>query len=135
MDTLVINKEKAIEEVNRWLDFKGVKQSKREKSKDLIEILVDGVCDGILVLNDSHCWVQTLIFPLENEQPVKKLTYKPRIDAKAIAVQNEKIKPGDMDGKLIGIAAALTLQPQGVLRALDTEDLDTLKVIALFFVT
>ena len=74
MDKLV-NKEKALEEVERWLDFKGVKDSKREKSKDLIDILVDAVCDGFLVLDTDHCWIQSLTFPLENEQPVRTLKY------------------------------------------------------------
>lgn len=134
MDTL-INKEKALEEVTRWLNFKGVKESKREKSKDLIDALADAVSDGNLVLRDDHYWVQKLTFPLENEMPVKTLEYRPRIDAKAIAVQNEKLKAGDFEGKIIGIAAALTLQPQAVLKALDTEDLEVLKNISFFFIS
>ena len=123
----------AKEDVDKWLDYKRVKEKKRESYKEQIEALVDGVADGNLILNEKHELVQTLIFPLEGELPLKELNYKPRLKVSTIHQHLSGIKATDADGRICAYVAALTSKPKDVIKGLDTEDYSIAQAIAVFF--
>ena len=74
-----IAREIAEKDVQDWLDFKKVSESRREEKQDAIDTLVGAICEGVLVLRDGFKWEQTLKFPLENEITTRVLTYPPQL--------------------------------------------------------
>jgi hypothetical protein len=121
----------AEQDINRWLDFKGVKEAKREKLKDAIGLLIDGVCDGCLVVDDKHFLVQKLIRPFDGEQPIKEFRYKP-----FLIVGEVKIKSNineDFFAYSCAYIAALTGLPTAVIKKLDVDDFVLAKAIVEFF--
>ena len=123
-------------EVEKWLDHKRVKPKKRENLKENIEVIVDNICDGSLVLRDDYHFVQTLSFPVKNaagEEKVKELIYKPRLMVRDINAKMKGVKANDPDGRVVSYIAALTDQPAGVISNLDTEDNSLAQQFASFF--
>ena len=123
-------------EVNKWLDHKKVKDKKRENLQDQIDIMVDSIIDGSLVLDQDFKFTHQLSFPIENsngETTVKSLTYKPRLSVKEINSRMKGIKANDPDARVVGYIAALTDQPRAVLTDLDTEDNAVAQAFATFF--
>ena len=133
---IAVNRDVAEKDVERWLDYKRIGITKRENMKDNVDILIDAVQDGQLVVNDDHTLKQLLVWPPENDEGeahVTELTFIPRIHFSQIQPKLKGIKPGDTEGRLLGYAAALSNQPAGVLRKLDTVDLAITQAIAVFF--
>lgn len=131
--TNTLSREAAKSEVDKWLDFKRYRESKREENKDSIEQLINAVSDGLLILNEDHSWTQKLIFPLGENSEVKTLKYKPRLNSKLTEPHLKGIKGTDIDARLIGIIAALTDTSKAVIANLDTEDKGIAQTIAVFF--
>jgi hypothetical protein len=123
----------ARKEVEKWLDYKKVSQSKREDREDSIERLTDGFMDGTLVLNEDYTITQNLKFPTEGEKPITKLDYKPRLKVSTIHQHLQGVKSDDADGRVCAHIAAITGNPKGVIKALDTEDYNIGQAIAIFF--
>jgi hypothetical protein len=128
-----VAREVAINDVNRWLDYKVVSERKRESLKDSIETLVDAVEDGLLIVNDDHTIIQNLRIVPDGEEPIKSLTYKPRLKVSEVHMQLANVKSTDADGRVCAYIAALTTKPKGIIRALDTEDYGIGQAIAIFF--
>ena len=123
-------------EVKKWLDYKKVKEKKRENLQDSIDIMIDAIIDGSLVLDQDFKFTHTLSFPIENangEVTVKSLTYKPRLSVQEITSRMKGIKSNDPDARVVGYVAALTDKPRAVLTDLDTEDNAIAQAFALFF--
>ncbi len=129
-----VSREVAISEVDQWLEKKKIMASQREAQKDSIEMLVDAICEGILVLNETtNEFTQNLLFPLEGEQALKELKYKSRINDKILQPYLVGVKPSDADGRLIALWAALTGTSKNILMSLDTGDKRIATSIAVFF--
>ncbi len=108
--------------------------SQREAQKDSIEVLIDAICEGVLVLNETtNEFTQTLLFPLEGEQPLKELKYRPRLNDKILQPYLVGVKPTDADGRLIALWAALTSTSKNVLTSIDSGDKRIATSIAVFF--
>lgn len=124
-------------EVDKWLDFKKVKDQKRENNKEQIELIVDAMCEGTLELDDKTLvFTHHLSFPLgssDKEATITKLTYKPRLMVRDINAKMKGVKSGDSDGRIVGYIAALTDQPSGIITSLDTEDNSLAQQIVAFF--
>ena len=129
--------ETAQAEVDKWLDFKKVKDQKRENNKEQIELIVDAICEGTLVLDEKTLvFTHKLSFPLgssDKEGTIKELTYKPRLMVRDINAKMKGVKAGDSDGRIVGYIAALTDQPSGIITSLDTEDNSLAQQIVAFF--
>ena len=123
----------AEKEVNKWLDFKHVKEPKRESYEDAIEILVQSVMDGTLVLKDDHSFEQTLEIKTDNEAAIDKLIFVPRIRVGVIHKHLQGVKATEPDARIVAYIAALTGQSKGVINGLDTEDYSISSAIAIFF--
>lgn len=128
-----VSKEVAGKEIEAWLDYKKVSESKREASAESIATLVNAICDGALSKQDDNTLVHELKFPLENEMSLTKLEYKPRLAMSAIHTQLQGVKPSDADGRLIAYVAALTGKAKGIIKGLDTEDYAIGQAVAIFF--
>ena len=123
-------------EVDKWLDYKKVKDKKRENNKEQIELIVDAVCDGTLVLDDKFVFTHKLLFPLgssENEGKIKELKYRPRLMVREINAKMKGVKANDPDGRIVSYIAALSDQPSGIISSLDTEDNSLAQQIVSFF--
>lgn len=130
-----VTREVAEKEVNDWLDYKKVGSQKRESNKDQIDVLIDAICEGALVLKaDTKEFVHTLKFATEGEQPITELTYKPRLSYSQVKGHLHNVKPSDADGRFIAYMAALTGKPKLVFEKLDSVDLSIAQSITLFFV-
>lgn len=125
--------EQAKKEIEGWLEYKKISNSKREAYKENIETLVNAVVDGIITVDDKFNLTHTLKFKTDGDAPIEKLIYKPRISIRDVHANLNGVKPSDADGRLVAYVAALTGQPKGVIKALDTEDYAIGQAIAIFF--
>ena len=130
----VINRETAEQTVENWLDYKRVKPAKREAYKASIEMLIDSVESGDLILDQStHNWELNLSFPVGEEKVIDKLIFKPRITIGQINQRLRGVKSSDADGRVTAYVAALTGQSTGVIELLDSSDYDVPQSISVFF--
>lgn len=130
----VITKAAAQEEIDAWLDSKKVFQGKRESSKDHLEILIEAMSVGCLVLKEGK-FVQTLLAPVGKDGEIKTLQYADRINRRMVAPHLQNVKASDGDGRILAYMAALTGQPKNILDKLDSEDQRIADSIVVFFVT
>jgi len=128
----VVNTNTAQKEVDLWLDYKHVSQSKRKKQEDFIETLVDAISDGLLTLNhDTFVFTQKLRFA--GGGGLTELTYKPRIQQSEFDASVKGLKAGDGRGAINAYASVLTDKSSGTIAGLDNEDHSFVSSFALFF--
>lgn len=131
-----IAKEVAIQEFNDWMDYKKVKENKREEAKTQIDELVNAIMDGVLTIDENKNIIHTLEFPIQNqsgETTVSKITYKPRLNVRELNDKLKAVKGADGDGRILAYAKALTGENTGILGNLDTEDYRITSSIVMFF--
>ena len=132
-----VTPEVAKKEVDSWLDYKKVKPKKRENLDAQIEVFVDAIVAGTLVLDHQNfVFKHTLSFPLENSKgdiTVTSVNYKPRLSVKQINAKMKGIKPTDADARVLGYIAALTDEATEVLTRFDSEDSSIAQAFATFF--
>lgn len=130
----VVSYEVASSEIQSWLDAKKVPQSKREASEDYINTLIDAVAEGEMVVNSSNELEYKLKFPTEGEEPVTKITFKPRIKTGDINTRLKNMKSKDSLNTLLAVISAVTNQPTSLLEKLDTQDMGICNAVAVFFI-
>jgi hypothetical protein len=128
-----INREVAVQDFERWLDFKRVSDNKREKSKDQEDLIVDGISNGSITIDDECNIHQILVFPVDGEAGFSELIYRPRINRKLLSVKLKAIKADDPDGRISAYAAALCNKAVLQIDKLDTEDLRVADAIVMYF--
>lgn len=128
-----VNRETAEADVNAWLDKKKIFESEREQRKEFIEILVESVMNGVLVIGDDGVMKHALLFPFGDEEKISSLTYKLRLNDKMLKPYLKGVTQGDGDERMLAYIAALTEQPRGLIANLDTADKKTAMAIAIFF--
>lgn len=130
----MVAREVAAKEIGSWLDYKRVKDRKRELYKDSIDVLVDAVCDGDLVVDsENFTLTQKLAFGTGGDEPVEELVFKPRIRLKDVRPHLQGVKADDADGRVVAYIAALTGQHKNVISALDTVESSIAQSIVVFF--
>lgn len=128
-----ISKEIAIADVNRWLDHKRVRQTKREEYKQHIESLVSAVQDGLLTVEEDCIITQHLLFPIGENGSIEDLKFKPRLSQEQLNPYVSKLSSGSADERLRAYICALTGQAVGIVSKLDSEDNTISQSIAVFF--
>lgn len=129
-----IAKEVAEKEIKEWLDAKKVSATKREAYKDNIETLVDAIAEGYLTkAKETNVLTQTLMFEVGEEKKINTLTFQPRLMISKIHESMKGEKSTDADARVLAYISALTGQPKGIIKKLDTEDYSVPQAIALFF--
>jgi hypothetical protein len=124
-----VTREVAIVEIDNWLDQKKVYPSTRETCKADIDLLIDAMVAGDLIL-DNGSFKHKLLFPLEG---LIELTYKPRLNDAMVKPHMQGVKNGDGDGRLAAHTAALTSQPKRIIESLDSADKKIMMSIMVFF--
>ena len=131
-----VTKELAQEEFEKWATAKKIKQSARDSYKSIEEKIVESISEGILILNENLEWEHTLEFPIEGAgiTSTSLLTYKLRLSTGVLNVAFKGIKPDESDERLVAMIAALTGEPKGIIKALDTStDYSLASCIATYF--
>lgn len=131
-----VSREVAVEEFKKWADFKRLKNSKLEALKDCQDEIIESICEGILILKDNFEFEQNLNFPIGKDSDVNtisKLIHKPRLNVGVINANMKGIKNTDIDGRLAGYICAVTGEPSGIIKALDTTDYSLALCIAQYF--
>lgn len=121
-------------DVKAWLDFKKVFEETRDKYKDSIEIIVEAVMNGVLILDTTTFeFTHTLLFPIGENSSIDKFLYRARINGKQVDAQMKGVKSDDADGRLNALIAALTSQAKSVIGLLDSADKRIAISIGIFF--
>lgn len=128
-----VSREVAEKDVQRWLEAKRVRQTKRESLKDYIESLILEVMEGFISIDDDCNLTQKLRFPIGLHENIKELNFKSRLKVLEINEFLKNVKQGDNDGRVLAYILAATEQPLGIIQSLDTEDLGVSQSIAVFF--
>lgn len=126
----------ATADVNKWLDNKKISQKKRDVQKDQIDVLIDSIVEGFLILNEDGSFTQTLKFPVDGEANLglKELNYKPRIGVGEVHMHLQNFKSSDADGRILAYVLALTKKAKEIVRKMDSEDYSVAQAIAVFFI-
>ncbi len=131
-----VTREVAQSELDSWLDKKKVFQSKRESHQDHLDLMVEAMCEGCLVLKEDGKFVQTLLTPVgTDDNSIKTLEYQSRLNRKMVQPYLQGLKTNDGDGRVLAYLAALTGQPKNILNTLDSEDQRIADSIVVFFVS
>jgi hypothetical protein len=128
-----VSREIAEADVQRWLEAKRIRQTKRESLKEYIESLVLEVMDGFITIDENCNLTQKLRFPIGLHENVKELNFETRLKVLDVNPFLQKVAQGDNDGRVLAYILAATKQPLGFIQALDTEDLGVSQSIAVFF--
>lgn len=126
--------DKAMEEVEQWLDSKRVREKKRDLYAENIEELAEAISAGDLRTDDQGRFVQKLAFPIgEGEKQFTELTYKTRVPVGKFHVHLKGVKADDVDGRIMAYVAGLTDAGKGIISQMDGVDYEISKAIAVFF--
>jgi hypothetical protein len=118
-------------EFSKWAESKKLSNKILEKHDDDSEIIIDALQEGILVLDEDNCFVQTLQFP---KGELTSLKYKNRVTKGELAASTKGIKTDDFIGNMsICYIACLTGQNRNDIRLLDSIDCSIGEHIAAFF--
>lgn len=132
-----VAKEVAQSDVEKWLDYKKVRASRREQNKAHVDNLIAAVSDGVLVVNEDKTITQNLSFPVQDKDgkdAFEALEYKPRIATSIVGMHLQGVNQEDNYGRVSAYVAALTGKPKALVMKLDTEDFGVASSIAVFFV-
>lgn len=131
---MVILRDKAAEDVEKWLDYKKLSKAKREQKEDSINKLIDYVSDGVLRIGEDCVIKQQLLFPVGANSAIKELEYQPRINIGRLQINLKGVDViMDMTGYNFAYGATLTGQPKAVIAELDSEDYSVMQSIIPFF--
>lgn len=131
-----IAREVAIADFNRWLDFKKVKENKRNESKAQIDEIVSAIEHGNVIIDDNCNIIQNLEFPITSDQGgivLGELKFKPRILVHQLNAKLKGVEASNVDGRILAYASALTDQNSGIIGKLDTEDYRIVSSVVMFF--
>ena len=128
-----VSREKAVEELERWLNAKKITGNKRKSNEDIEEELIDAIEEGYLVLNEDNSFTYKLKFPLDGENPITELKFAFRVKIGVLNAKLRGIKIDDLSGRIQTYIAVLTDQPKGLIGALDTSDNSIASAIATYF--
>lgn len=124
----------AEKEVESWMDKKKITQSMRDSLKDQVKILVESVCDGLLILDtETNEWKHILNFAIGEGESIKELTYLSRLNDRILEPALRGVKGDDGDKRLQAYISALTGKAKGIIANLDTVDKRVSTAIASFF--
>jgi hypothetical protein len=126
-----ISEELARKEITEWLDKKKVYPSIREEQGPNIDMLVEAMTMGDLILDTTTGeFTHNLLFPMPE---TNKLTYKSRLNDRELRPYQNSGK-NDFTSILLGYVSALTKQPKAIIENLDTADRKISQAIAVFFI-
>lgn len=129
---VVVSKEIAVAEIERWANARRLGANKREKYKRTLEDLACYIEEGTLSLDENNAFIHKLKFPIEAEIPTTELKYKNRMTADD-GIECTKHTTGEGSDVVLCYVSHLTGKVKGVIRKLDSEDYSVCQAIATFF--
>ena len=131
-----INTETAQSELNKWLDFKNVKEKKRIEYATFGENIIEAIESGNIVLNEKSEIEYTLNSPILAESGtviLDKLTFKPRLRVAELNAKLKGVVATDADARVMAYIAAATEQNTGLLSKMYTDDYSVCQSIIMYF--
>ena len=129
-----VTPEMAEKEVESWLDFKRIKQTKRESYSESASIMAEAIALGDMVLDpETHHLTVSLAFPLGDSESIKTLKIRPRVTINDINKYTAKIKDTATALRVQAMIACICEEPIGVIKGLDTGDYELMQAIVVFF--
>jgi hypothetical protein len=131
-----INTETATAELNKWLDFKNVKEKKRIEYATFGENIIETIESGNIILNEKNEIEYTLNSPIlaESGAPVLSvLTFKPRLRVAELNAKLKGVNATDADARVMAYIAAATDQNTGLLSKMYTDDYSVCQSIIMYF--
>ena len=129
----VLTRTMAVKEVNKWLDGRKYGKLKREEHEDSIDAIAVALCEGELVLKTDGTFEQTLLWPIGNDESIKKLTYKTRCTSGEVEPKLARVKGNNFQGILTAYISVLTNEPVAIIKNMESVDRSTAQSIATFF--
>ncbi len=131
---MVIERDAATAEVNKWLDFQGISEKQRTDAVATVNIVVNAVCAGHLIINEDNSLTQKLKHPFGDKVKISELKYK----STPITVREvDSFKAGvPEDTKLrshVAHVCAATGELYSVLSGMSTKDYNTAISLIIFF--
>ena len=122
--------ERAQKEVDSWLDYRRVRQSKRDAAKAFISSIAEAVQYGLVSFNESTGELtQRLEFPVDGF--ISELVYKPRL---TVADQNKHVSATKNANEIYqAYIAAATNQGLAQIQRMDMADYEVAFAIVNFF--
>jgi len=117
-------------DVTRWLNHKKVFDSTRNEHKDKINLLIEGIQNGVLVINEDFTITHKLLHPLDG---VTELTYRARINDNMLRDYYKGVANDDGDERLRAVIGCLTEKARGIIAKLDSLDKKLSIAIGIFF--
>ena len=131
-----ISEEIARKDFENWVSPKKLPKKKLEENAEHADVIIDGIMDGSIVINEDNTLTLNLIWPTtEDENGVSKLEFKKHRMKFADGQRATKgLKPDDADGRLLAFVSFLTDQPVGVIKNLAYgSDLTRASSITVYF--
>jgi len=127
----------AEKEVNDWLTWKRVPDAYIKGSQKYIKGIIIAVQEGTFTIDSTTKEItHKLKWPIgTGDLAISVLKYKPRLGVSVIQANIAGISPIDIDGKYLGIIAALCGIPRTELGPMDSEDFRAASDVAAFFST
>lgn len=124
------------EEFNKWLNFKRIRSTKKKSNKDFGDQIIDAIEEGDLIIDEDYNLSYKLCVPSEDEkgtEVLSELKFKPRLKVRDLNTKLKGVKSDDGDGRIVAYVAAITDQPAGMIRNLDTSDYGICQAIVMYF--
>jgi hypothetical protein len=130
-----ITQDIAEKDVKRWLDARRTSTKKIESMESSIKEMEGYVMDGKLIVDEDGLLTQILDFPIGEESFIKELKFKNRISVGDIQkrMTGNNVKSGDIDGRLMVYASALTDKLFAQIAKMDSSDYSVTSTVASFF--
>lgn len=126
-----MTREIAEQKITNWLDKMKVFSSIRKKYQDNIDILIEGLSNGVLQYDDQENSItHELLFPFKERTMLK---YKSHLNDRILSPYLKGVNLNDSEKVLQAIIGALTDTPRGVIAELNSMDKKISSSIAIFF--
>jgi len=124
-----LSKEMAITEFEKWFEYKKLPEYLREEKREDENQIVSAFMDGRLTMTEENEIKQKLLFPVNDS--LEELTFQPRL--KVVDLQKVDKATSQGVGSIVKLAEALTGEPGGLIRNLDSIDFSLTKSICAYF--
>jgi hypothetical protein len=124
-----LSKDVALNEFEKWFNYKKLPEYLREDKREDENQIICAFMDGRLTMTEEFELKQTLLFPVNDSLDV--LTFQPRL--KVVDLQKVDKATSQGVGSIVKLGEALTGEPGGLIRNLDSVDFSLTKSICTYF--
>ena len=130
-----VSEEVAEQDINLWLEARKTSDTKRKSMESSIKEMINYVIEGKIIVKEDGSLKQILDFPIGDEVRITELDFKNRISVGDIQkrMTGNKIASGDIDGRLMVYACALTGKAFAQISNMDSSDYSVTSTVASFF--